>query len=167
MVDYDLSIPLSLSLINKLRSFDHSSHSFKPEYLNVLEGLLSEIFKERNRDEPYQASTLEQLTLAVHYYLALIYNLEDLIAVFNKDLWVANLNISGFNTTNIFNLHCLSRSINFARKFGSPSSFTDSDIQLISNFSVKVALQGKIKASSSELIIPYEMVTNNFNLLIF
>jgi hypothetical protein len=156
----DLLVPFSLSLLNKLRVFEHESHSFKAKYLEEINELLTLIFHGKDRVEKYQNHYSETLVLAVHYYLALISNLETFIESLDSSLKLEKLNVAGINGTNIFNVHSIGRALEALRNSKHREETDSSDLQVISNFTIKISLSDKIKASKEELIIPYEMVND-------
>jgi hypothetical protein len=158
MQDSDLLIPVSVGLLNKLRNFEHESHSFKAKYLEEVNDLLTTIFQGKNRLEKYQVHSNEFLTLTIHYYLALITNVDTLVNLLDANSKVEQLNTTNFNGTNIFNIHSILRALEALRNSKQQEESTSPEIQLISKFTLRIALGGKLKATKEELVIPYEMV---------
>ena len=89
--------PISLTLLNSLRSFPpNNPHQFPPSFLNQISSILTSSGLHHQRSY-----------LALHYYLSIIDNIEDLTHIFNPDFNLNKPDLTALNKTNIYNIHSL------------------------------------------------------------
>jgi len=100
-------LPISICLLNHLRSFSHDFHSFQPSFLSQLNQILSTISHKFKAPPNFKDFSFHKLLLSVHYYLSLIYNIDTFTSQFTSKLQVSELNLDGIYSTNIFNVHSI------------------------------------------------------------
>jgi len=174
-----IDIPLSIGLLNRLRTFEHNAHTFNQTFLEEVDLLLSQVQKRLKASPDVGQYPFETIYLLIHYYFSLIYNLETFISQFKDTIEVVPLNFANINSTNIFNIHSLVKALHAKRASQSldtsvqstqdTSSVTESsdgaqenskDVHFLQRF--KVQLNSKeTKANSSNLFLSTELVGNS------
>ncbi|CAK79065.1 unnamed protein product (macronuclear) [Paramecium tetraurelia] len=111
---YSFEFKLDLTLLNVLRSFTHKDHEFQEGYLESIYALLyyyqgkpeSELFSEYCAQKGNH--TIEALIFQVHYYIASLANLNQLVGFLKADEnKVIPLSRSDINKTNILSVHSI------------------------------------------------------------
>lgn len=174
-----IDIPLSIGLLNRLRTFEHNAHTFNQTFLEEVDLLLSQVQKRLKASPDVGQYPFETIYLLMHYYFSLIYNLETFISQFKDTLEVVPLNFANINSTNIFNIHSLIKALHAKRASQSldtsvqstqdTSVVTDAsestqeekesgkDVHFLQRF--KVQLNSKeTKANSSNLFLSFDLV---------
>ncbi len=115
-----LDLPISLPLLNALRSFSHSSHSFPSKFLSQLHLNLIQVADATHNLSNFTTNHLEKIILSVHYFLALIINLDQFLALFTPEPHLHELDTKSISSTNIFNLASLFNSLEKDQNISSP-----------------------------------------------
>lgn len=152
------SIPISQALLNKLRCFEHESHSFKAKYLEEINGLSTALVKISGLTQNIRNFEPEKVIFAFHYYLALIENVQVFFDLFDGVIKTEPLNVQGFNSTNIFNVHSFSNALQAFRASKHEEENTPAELKLFKGFTFVLADQDKDQASKSELLISLDLV---------
>ncbi len=168
-----LDIPLSLGLINRLRRFEHNAHTFNQTFLEEVDSLLTQVQKRIKSSANFEKYSFETLYLFIHYHFSLIYNLEALVSQFKDTIDILPLNFASINSTNIFNIHSLTKALLAKRanqklevstttteaSEGTPEDKQPSiDVAFLQRFKVQLN-PSEIKANSSALQLSFELVT--------
>jgi len=106
-----IDIPISLALLNCLRTFSHCSHKFTSKFLLAFQKAFSDCTKTLPKFNEFTESEKDKVILAVHYYLALISNINHLIQALNIENDVEELDVKEINSTNIFNVQSLYKAL--------------------------------------------------------
>jgi hypothetical protein len=151
-------IPFSQALLNKLRCFEHESHSFKAKYLEEINDLSIGLLKQSGLKQQIRNYEPEKIILAFHYYLALIDNVQTFIDLFDGVIKTEPLNVQGFNSTNIFNVHSFLKAFQALRASKPEEERTVKDLHIFKGFNFILTDQAKEPASKSELLISLDLV---------
>ena len=150
-------VPISLNLLNSLRSFPpNSPHNFPPDFIQKISLILSHSSSTFSNPTPH----LQRSYLALHYYLSIIDNIEDLTALFSPNFSLAKPDLKALNQTNIFNIHSLLNSISGLDKTGSEaqnSTQENIDLQIMEKFRVKIT-ENQTGADAQTLFISSDLV---------
>ena len=111
-----INIPISLPLLNCLRTFSHDTHVFTQEFISSFQKAFSECCKNLSNFNLFTDCNVEKVILGIHYYLALISNINHLIEALKIEYEVNDLNIEAINSTNIFNVKSLYKTLQFQQK---------------------------------------------------
>ena len=126
-------LPISICLLNHLRSFSHNSHSFQPSFLTKLSHILSTISQKFKVPSNFKDFSFNKLLLSVHYYLSLIYNIDVFTSQFTSKLQVSELNLTGIYSTNIFNIHSIFKALEETKNSQVSNILSDVNINQLSS----------------------------------
>lgn len=157
-MDKRIIIPISQSLLNKLRCFEHESHSFKANYLEEVNELSTNLLKESKLEKNIRNFDPEKIILAFHYYLALIENVNIFLDLFEGVAKTEPLNVQGFNSTNIFNVHSLFRALQALRSSKPVEEVKPKKLNLFKGFNFVLGENEKDQASKTELVISSDLL---------
>jgi len=179
MAETTLDIPLSIGLLNRLRKFEHNAHTFNQTFLEEVDSLLAQVQKRIKVTSTFAKFPFETLYLFIHYYFSLIYNLEAFVSQFKDSAEVVPMNYASINSTNIFNIHSLTKALHAKRSAHSletsvvstqdTSVVTEAseganeeknnqlDVHFLQRFKVQIT-QNEVKANSSYLFLSLELV---------
>ena len=168
-------IPISTTLISSLRSFDHQVHTFKQDFLSKTDEALAAYLRKFGKLHQGAPEDFKRVSLALHYYLAMIDNVDALISMFHEEYHTENVNVKALNSTNIFNVNSILRAIHAFRsshikqdiqQSGSGTEENQSsekgnpkkiELKLIQKFRIQLT-QNETKADSVHLSIASELV---------
>jgi len=166
-----LDLPLSLPLLNTLRSFSHSSHSFPSKFLSQLHLNLIQISDATQNLSNLATGHLEKLILSIHYFLSLIINLDQLLSILTPEPHLHDLNIKSISSTNIFNLSSLFNSLHSDSNISSPdrqygprsplwknSAPENNKISFIENFRIQLVSEKSHHIHEDTLSISFSQV---------
>jgi hypothetical protein len=158
----ELKIPFSLRLLNHFRSFAHESHTFKAQYLEDLHSILTLFPSEFTPTNRFLGIRRERILIAIHHYFSWISNLQDFVSTLNADAKVVELNVAGFNNTNIFNIHSIYKALDSYRATKSEITNKVTDPEILKEFTVVISVTEKTKYSKGQLTINIEPVPYRF-----
>lgn len=158
MQETELNIPFSLRLLNHLRSFEHESHTMKADYLEDLNTIISLIPIDKSSDSHFFGQNREKILLSIHIYLAWIFNIQEFISTLKEDLKVNELNVSGFNNTNIFNVHSVYKALEQIRATKLEPSTTITDPEIVKELTITISTTEKTKYTKNSLNIAFDSV---------
>jgi len=156
---------ISLTLLNSLRSFPpNHPHQFPPSFLNQISSILSNSTSSFSSSSPQ----IQRSYLALHYYLSIIDNIEDLTVLFNPDFTLNKPDLTALNKTNLFNIHSLLKAI-VSPQEAQESTQGNSENVSLEKFKVQIT-QNETRADAEKLFISSDLVLSSsflFKALLF